>query len=282
MGLAWRPLAAEHLDPLGPLLAASPHGAPALQELREHLLAGRLAPERVGWLVAEAEGGRVAGVATTEHCLEAVLLPELSPACLLPLWSALGPELRRAQLAQAWWPTLGPALEAAWGASPVLATLRPCWAEAERLGNGPEPEGFGLAELEELPQLLAIDRAHDEALHGALEVQSEAQRAGLMRWLVAEQRVLVRRAGGQVVFQAQLTSVWAAGAEIHGFATHPGHRGQGHAQAGLAALGRLALARGWPRLTTQLPEDRPGLRALYAAAGFAFGEAPWLQALAPT
>jgi GNAT superfamily N-acetyltransferase len=55
---------------------------------------------------------------------------------------------------------------------------------------------------------------------------------------------------------------------IHGMRTAPGHRGQGHASAILAALGRVALDRGHAQVFLQVEEANPA-RRIYRAAGFA-------------
>ncbi|HEX3888579.1 MAG TPA: GNAT family N-acetyltransferase [Phenylobacterium sp.] len=55
---------------------------------------------------------------------------------------------------------------------------------------------------------------------------------------------------------------------IHGMRTAPGHRGQGHARAILAALGRVALACGRGQVFLQVEEANPA-RRIYRAAGFA-------------
>jgi len=57
---------------------------------------------------------------------------------------------------------------------------------------------------------------------------------------------------------------WAG---IHGMRTAPAHRGQGHASAILAALGRLAQARGMTKVLLQVEESNPA-RRIYRAAGF--------------
>ena len=58
---------------------------------------------------------------------------------------------------------------------------------------------------------------------------------------------------------------WAG---IHGMRTAPAHRGKGHAAAILAALGRVAVARGVERVLLDVVEDNPA-RAIYRRAGFA-------------
>ncbi|HLZ77660.1 GNAT family N-acetyltransferase [Phenylobacterium sp.] len=66
---------------------------------------------------------------------------------------------------------------------------------------------------------------------------------------------------GVMSFGAQ----WAG---IHGMRTAPAHRGKGHASAILAAMGRVAQARGLSRVFLQVEEPNPA-RRIYRAAGFA-------------
>jgi GNAT superfamily N-acetyltransferase len=62
-------------------------------------------------------------------------------------------------------------------------------------------------------------------------------------------------------------SFGAAWAGIHGMRTAPAHRGRGHASAILAAMGRVAQARGLARVFLQVEEPNPA-RRIYRAAGF--------------
>ncbi len=68
------------------------------------------------------------------------------------------------------------------------------------------------------------------------------------------------QAVGVMSFGAQ----WAG---IHGMRTAPAHRGKGHASAILAAMGRVAQARGFERVFLQVEEPNPA-RRIYRAAGF--------------
>lgn len=62
-------------------------------------------------------------------------------------------------------------------------------------------------------------------------------------------------------------SFGAAWAGIHGMRTAPAHRGKGHASAILAAMGRVAQARGVTKVALQVEEANPA-RRIYRAAGF--------------
>jgi len=62
-------------------------------------------------------------------------------------------------------------------------------------------------------------------------------------------------------------SFGAAWAGIHGMRTAPDHRGQGHASAILAAMGRVARERGVEQVFLQVEEPNPA-RRIYRAAGF--------------
>ena len=68
------------------------------------------------------------------------------------------------------------------------------------------------------------------------------------------------QAVGVMSFGAQ----WAG---IHGMRTAPAHRGKGYAGAILAAMGRVAQARGFSRVFLQVEEPNPA-RRIYRAAGF--------------
>ena len=61
-------------------------------------------------------------------------------------------------------------------------------------------------------------------------------------------------------------SFGARWAGIHGMRTAPAHRGRGHASAILAAMGRVAQARGMARVLLQVEEANPA-RRIYRAAG---------------
>lgn len=63
-------------------------------------------------------------------------------------------------------------------------------------------------------------------------------------------------------------SFGAAWVGVHGMRTAPAHRGKGHASAILAALGRVAQARGMTRVLLQVEEANPA-RAIYRRAGLA-------------
>lgn len=58
---------------------------------------------------------------------------------------------------------------------------------------------------------------------------------------------------------------WAG---VHGMRTAPAHRGQGHASAILAALGREAQARGVEKVALQVEAQNEAARAIYGRAGF--------------
>lgn len=72
---------------------------------------------------------------------------------------------------------------------------------------------------------------------------------------------------GGGTFAVGVMSFGLGWAGIHGMRTAPAHRGQGHASAILAALGRVARARGIERVFLQVEEANPA-RAIYRRAGF--------------
>lgn len=274
----WRRVHGGDLPFLKERVQASFYQAPAFAESLGYVASGQLPLEALGWLAWDDDTGRVQAVSTSRFCLEALLAEGLSPQLLLPLWAGLATDLRKLQAPLAWWEALGPDLEAAVGAKARLMPLVPCQAPCGVVASGPMPDGFGWATEEEVPQVALLDRQHDLELYWGQEYIGLEKRVGQICWLVDQQRLLVRRVGGAIVFQAQFASADPTGAEVHGFVTHPEHRGQGHAAAGLVALAHLALDRGWASLRTALPAEKPGLLAMYEAAGFRFASQRLCQA----
>jgi GNAT superfamily N-acetyltransferase len=72
---------------------------------------------------------------------------------------------------------------------------------------------------------------------------------------------------GQETCAVGVMSFGATWAGIHGMRTAPAHRGKGYASAILAALGRVAEARGFENVFLQVEEANPA-RRIYRRAGF--------------
>lgn len=69
----------------------------------------------------------------------------------------------------------------------------------------------------------------------------------------------------QAVGVMSFGETWAG---VHGMRTAPAHRSQGHASAILAALGRVAQARGMGKVALQVEAPNAAARAIYRRAGF--------------
>ena len=116
----------------------------------------------------------------------------------------------------------------------ILDAPDDAWA-AVFLGEGFDP-------LDGAHRVKVLTRSPD-AIYGAAGEGGETQAVGVM-------------------------SFGASWAGIHGMRTAPAHRGKGHAGAILAAMGRVAQARGYDHIFLQVEEANPA-RRIYCAAGFA-------------
>jgi GNAT superfamily N-acetyltransferase len=157
-----------------------------------------------------------------------------------------------------------------------LPTLAPVYAELTRRGfTAQQPTIFktgSVAELAGFSEASAriLEKPDDawagvflgegfDALDGAHRVAALTRSPGAIYAAAGE--------GGAT----QAVGVMSFGAEwagIHGMRTAPAQRGKGYASAILAAMGRVARARGVAKVFLQVEEPNPA-RRIYRAAGFA-------------
>lgn len=134
--------------------------------------------------------------------------------------------------------------------------------------HGTDPTGFRAARFEEWPVIgeyaaameledLGRDPSADDPRHHDQVTQDR----------VKQGRTWVTVRDGAIVFQVNVGSAHAIGAQIGGTYVPPPHRGHGHATRGIAAICRRLLAR-YPRVTLHVNErNAPAVRA-YQRVGF--------------
>lgn len=159
-----------------------------------------------------------------------------------------------------------------------IADLLPLEAvhdELARLGFTPrQPTIFktgNVAELAALSKVSANILAAPDAAWGEVflgEGFDAAEGAHRIAALTRSPGAIYGAAGeGDQTHAVGVMSFGATWAGIHGMRTAPAHRGKGYASAILAALGRVALARGVERVFLQVEEANPA-RRIYRRAGF--------------
>ena len=156
-----------------------------------------------------------------------------------------------------------------------VASLEPVCAELTRRGFAPEqPTIFktgSVAELAAFSEASAriLDRP-DEAWAGVFlgEGFDPADGAHRVKVLTRSPGAIYAAAGeGGATHAVGVMSFGDVWAGVHGMRTAPAQRGKGHASAILAAMGRVAQARGSDRVFLQVEEGNPA-RRIYRAAGF--------------
>jgi N-acetylglutamate synthase len=156
-----------------------------------------------------------------------------------------------------------------------VPALGPVCAELARRGFAPgQPTIFKTGSVEKLAAFsetpARILDAPDDAWAGVFlgEGFDPVDGAHRMKALTRSPDAIYGAAGEGGATQA--VGVMSFGAEwagIHGMRTAPAHRGRGHAGAILAAMGRVAEARGFDHVFLQVEEPNPA-RRIYRAAGF--------------
>jgi GNAT superfamily N-acetyltransferase len=156
-----------------------------------------------------------------------------------------------------------------------VPSLGPVYAELTRRGFAPEqPTIFKTGSVEKLAVFsetsARILDAPDEAWAGVFlgDGFDPADGAHRVQALTRSPGAIYAAAGeGGATHAVGVMSFGAAWAGIHGMRTAPAHRGRGYASAILAAMGRIAQARGLTKVFLQVEEPNPA-RRIYRAAGF--------------
>jgi GNAT superfamily N-acetyltransferase len=156
-----------------------------------------------------------------------------------------------------------------------VPTLEPVCAELARRGFAPEqPTVFKAGSVGKLAAFSEasariLDKP-DEAWAGVFlgEGFDPADGAHRVKVLTRSPGAIYAAAGeGGATHAVGVMSFGAQCAGIQGMRTAPAHRGRGYASAILAAMGRVAQARGVTKVFLQVEEANPA-RRIYRAAGF--------------
>ena len=145
--------------------------------------------------------------------------------------------------------------------------------EMQRPPPGQDPPGFRNAFYEEWPLISDYSAAMElEDLGRDPSTADPRQHDQVVRDRVKDGRTWVIAQENRIVFQVNVGSAHALGAQIGGTYVPPAYRGQGHAKRGVAALCRRLLTR-HPRVTLHVNEaNLPAVRA-YEGVGFESHEA---------
>ncbi|MGZ3375719.1 MAG: GNAT family N-acetyltransferase [Phenylobacterium sp.] len=156
-----------------------------------------------------------------------------------------------------------------------IPSLEPVYAELTRRGFTPEqPTIFKTGMVEKLAACSngyakILDKP-DDAWAGVFlgEGFDPADGAHRVRALTRSPGAIYAAAGeGGATHAVGVMSFGVEWAGIHGMRTAPAHRGRGYASAILAAMGRVAGARGLNKVFLQVEAANPA-RRIYRAAGF--------------